>query len=456
MTLNSPRSQPGPLEPTSNGQVVPSHNDRCTPANRLSISSELTITPARIASATSLADPTLSKKDAAASRSSDSGRVAGFVGIFAGCGALLALGLFLPLPARLGRAGASPEQAWKQSYYIVAAMAVLIAIICFFGLRNLQGEEEKGLLKMLAARQSRSEQRDFSTHVKSTWSRFSRAFMLGFRNGDIGVGYVAGFVARASSVGLSLFIPLLVNAHFQSSGLCLEGAIDTPGGLPDLKRKCPKAYILAAQLSGAASLVGLIVAHPFGYASSKSKRLHLPLVFASVVGIVGYVALPITFVPEKTGSKGSAIDYLAVSLLGMSQIGAVVSSLAIISAAVLEQYSECQTSDPNSLSNTATSASRCIEQGNGQTDLRADETLTLLPKDSNARYEDLVSLKGAIAGIYSLFGGAGILLLTKLGGYLFDSLSFGAPFYIMAVFNGLLLLLCVFRIGMVYTAQKQP
>ena len=36
-------------------------------------------------------------------------------------------------------------------------------------------------------------------------------------------------------------------------------------------------------------------------------------------------------------------------------------------------------------------------------------------------------------------GGAAILLLTKLGGYLFDSLSTGAPFYMMAIFNAVLL-----------------
>jgi hypothetical protein len=41
--------------------------------------------------------------------------------------------------------------------------------------------------------------------------------------------------------------------------------------------------------------------------------------------------------------------------------------------------------------------------------------------------------------MYSLYGGAGILVLTKLGGLLFDVLSSGAPFYIMAIFNGILL-----------------
>jgi F0F1-type ATP synthase assembly protein I len=43
--------------------------------------------------------------------------------------------------------------------------------------------------------------------------------------------------------------------------------------------------------------------------------------------------------------------------------------------------------------------------------------------------------------VYSLSGGAAILLLTKLGGYLFDNLSRGAPFYMMAIFNAILLVI---------------
>jgi hypothetical protein len=49
-------------------------------------------------------------------------------------------------------------------------------------------------------------------------------------------------------------------------------------------------------------------------------------------------------------------------------------------------------------------------------------------------------LKGSIAGVYSLCGGAAILILTKLGGYLFDTVSSGTPFYMMAGFNGILLI----------------
>jgi hypothetical protein len=65
----------------------------------------------------------------------------------------------------------------------------------------------------------------------------------------------------------------------------------------------------------------------------------------------------------------------------------------------------------------------------------------LLPELSDKPPASRSHLKGSIAGVYSLSGGAAILLLTKLGGYLFDSLSPGAPFYMMAVFNGILLVI---------------
>jgi len=51
-------------------------------------------------------------------------------------------------------------------------------------------------------------------------------------------------------------------------------------------------------------------------------------------------------------------------------------------------------------------------------------------------------LKGSMAGVYSLSGGAGILILTKLGGKLFDA-GWGTPFYLMAGFNGALFIVCV-------------
>jgi hypothetical protein len=78
----------------------------------------------------------------------------------------------------------------------------------------------------------------------------------------------------------------------------------------------------------------------------------------------------------------------------------------------------------------------------GTTDTDDSESAPLLSNSEPAKggaLEDRSQLKGSIAGIYSLAGGAGILLLTKLGGALFDSWTPGAPFFIMAIFNAILL-----------------
>ena len=70
--------------------------------------------------------------------------------------------------------------------------------------------------------------------------------------------------------------------------------------------------------------------------------------------------------------------------------------------------------------------------------------------------EDRGQLKGSIAGIYSLAGGAGILLLTKLGGALFDSWTPGAPFFIMAIFNAMLLVAVLLVSGGSALLKRRP
>jgi nitrate/nitrite transporter NarK len=71
--------------------------------------------------------------------------LAGYVGLFTGCGALVALSCFLPLPARFGEIeGVTPGQAVEYSFYVVAAVSACVAVFVFFGLRGIRGEEGKG------------------------------------------------------------------------------------------------------------------------------------------------------------------------------------------------------------------------------------------------------------------------------------------------------------------------
>lgn len=108
-----------------------------------SVDSEVTITPE--AYSRSLPTGEGASSSDAQERSGKSSVLAGYVGLFTGCGALLALSCFLPLPAKFGEIDeVTPGEAVAYSFYVVGAIALFVGIFVFFGLRNLQGEEGKG------------------------------------------------------------------------------------------------------------------------------------------------------------------------------------------------------------------------------------------------------------------------------------------------------------------------
>ncbi|KAJ5097628.1 hypothetical protein N7456_008349 [Penicillium angulare] len=393
---------------------------------RASVSSDLTITPERIHGLSN------NNSETSAPAASPSARLSGFVGLFAGCGALVSLGVFLPLPARFEKLGLSPTEALQRSYYLVAIIAIIISVVSFVGLRNLPGEEGKSWSSL---RSSNSHRMDDSPAKLPYWKQLTTAMLLGFQNRSIGLGYIGGFVARASSVGISLFIPLAVNHYFRVSGLCDEDRDPDPGsGLGAIKKACPNAYILASILTGVSQLIALIAAPAFGYLTDKSRRYNVPLLVAAFVGVIGYIAFAQMPNPEFKAPKGNAGVFVVMGLIGISQIGAIVCSLAVLSNGILRVSLDEDTlrkiyDDPGQDPS---------DRGDGYEP--SEEDRPLLVGSVNRRLEHLSHLKGSIAGVYSLYGGAGILLLTKVGGLLFDQVSSGTPFYIMAVFNGILLI----------------
>lgn len=351
-------------------------------------------------------------------------KLAGLVGLFTGCGALVSLSLLLPLPTQFSRIdGITQGQAVADSYYVVGAIALLVASSCFFGLRGLQGEEGKGwrlLLGMsgspvhqIASQSDTSEEQHTKGPFLPYWKLLLHSTLLGFKDAQIGLGYLGGFVARASSVGISLFIPLYVNAFFISRGFC-QGLPNDPS--PELKKECRAAYVLAAELTGVSQLVALLCAPLFGYLSDRYRRFNVPLLAASIFGVVGYTAFALLASPEPEnidGRGGSPAVFLVVALIGISQIGAIVCSLGLLGRGVLGDEGGYNLSSQLSHSHPPAHDHDA-----------SDESSHLLgPPSSILRDSSRSHLKGSIAGVYSLSGGAAILLLTKLGGYLFDRLS---------------------------------
>ncbi|KIN06097.1 hypothetical protein OIDMADRAFT_100914 [Oidiodendron maius Zn] len=402
-----------------------------------SLDSEVTITPATYNSRANPTSGRHSRIHADTTRSSPP-RLAGLVGVFTGCGALVALTLFLPLPTQFSRIdGVTQGQAVADSFYVVAAIALIVACSCYFGLRGLQGEEGKGWRLLLGMSTSQlyhtASQLDTAADDQAGvsflpyWRLLLDSTLIGFRDAQIGLGYLGGFVARASSVGISLFIPLYINAFFISRGFC-QGLPNDPS--PELKKECRAAYVLAAELTGVSQLVALLCAPLFGYLSDRYRRFNVPLLVASIFGIIGYLAFALLSSPEPKdidGRGGSPAVFLVVALIGISQIGAIVCSLGLLGRGVLGDDGGYNLS--SQLSRTPASI---------RPDGASEESSPLLATPSVSRELSRNHLKGSIAGVYSLSGGAAILLLTKLGGFLFDNLSTGAPFYMMAIFNSIL------------------
>ncbi|RYP05371.1 hypothetical protein DL764_003864 [Monosporascus ibericus] len=468
-----------------------------------SLESDATITPARFTQTQdSNGDGTRDAEDGFGGNEEvgrrDSSRkpsaLAGYVGLFTGCGALVALLLFLPLPAQFSkRENVTPALAITYSFYVVGGVAFLVASFVFFGFHGLRGEEEKGW-RMLMGLRNRAEKTDSPPTSPSaeypdalpqpSYAEVAAApppssaapehrnpshpssrkeeggpipyrdllltsLRLGFTDPDIALGYLGGFVARASTVAISLFVPLYVNAYFLGHGFC--SSPDKSPNDPDLKRECRAAYVLASALSGVAQLVALLCAPAFGYASGRGRisgngfEVNAPVLVAAALGVAGYAAFPRLASPEFRdidGRGGSPAVFLVVALLGISQIGAIVCSLGSLGRGVLGA------ADEQRRGYKYLTPERDDREENGTA---AAETDALLGNDTGAlrarletgregkRKATRVQLKGSIAGVYSLCGGAAILLLTKLGGFLFDVSSRGAPFYMMAAFNAVLL-----------------
>lgn len=377
------------------------------------------------------------------SRSANS-QTAGLVGMFTGLGALIALWIFLPLPVLFQSAAYPPSVSLQKSFAIVACFAFAVSVICFLGLRGLPGEARKGWSRLVGKPQTN----EGPLHLQGPTSTSSpqagvdvasyahlacESIHLGLADVAIGLGYLGGFVARASSVGISLFIPLYVNAFFVSHGLCDN--TDTTRTPSDVKSQCSRAYKLAGALTGASQLVALLCAPLFGYLDARFRRFNVPLLFAAAAGIAGYVALTQTKSPEiGSGKGGGPLILLIMALIGISQIGAIVCSLSSLGRGIQGPEAEPKSHmtitslEDNDHEPHEHSALLGAQNSSADHEIKGD-------KGDRSRNE----LKGSIAGLYSFFGGAGILLLTKLGGYLFDRVSTGAPFYMLASFNAVLL-----------------
>jgi len=134
------------------------------------------------------------------------------------------------------------------------------------------------------------------------------------------------------------------------------------------------------------------------------------LVVSAFLGVVGFTGFGTLISPEP---RENPMVWVYAVLMGAAQIGGIVCSLGLLARAVSAYHAEGE---------------------------EEEEQQPLLPGVGTPRVRDRLYAKGGIAGVYSLSGGVGILALTKLGGWGFDGIGSGWPFWLLAGFEGVLVL----------------
>ncbi|KAI9203643.1 major facilitator superfamily domain-containing protein [Polychytrium aggregatum] len=313
----------------------------------------------------------------------DRGKIAGLVGAMSGVGALVALFGFLRIPTLFP----DPLQGLRITHFIVGGFSIVFGLFAMYALR-IKRRDTKPLVSVGTLDQALPADHppvhdpsascpvvphDSTPSRAKTAADLMRTSLAGFRaaaDGKVLLGYIGGFLARGDTIIITIFLPLWIYKYYIKTGLC-PGESDYND--PNIDVNCRQAYLTASVLGGVAQTLALIGAPIFGWLSD---RLYRPIVtmIASVIGFAGYFAMFLTTNPTSSAMYG------VVCLVGLGEIGMIVSSLSLVTSKAVPH-----------------------------------------------------SVRGSVAGMYSLFGAVGILINSKLGGYLFDAWTEGSPFFVMSI-----------------------
>ncbi|KAJ3249895.1 hypothetical protein HDU77_007289 [Chytriomyces hyalinus] len=346
------------------------------------------------------------------------GKLAGLVGLASGLGALFALFVYLPVTVKYGDLAKGVRIAYLIAGSVSAVFSVLLFLLLTPVVANTSGEKpeltaaaamseniqqaEEGLPRSdasatalpadetstswklsadtrtaeLAANieagrvhQGNAQRLEVSPK-KSLWQIASEGLQAAKQDPKVALGYVGSFLARGDTVIITLFIPLWVYQRSIELGTCTVG-----GGVndPTIKSACASAYSRAYMISGICQTAALLGAPLFGYLCDRISGVNVVLLNA-VIGC-GFYFWMFAADPMKN------IVIFIVILVGLSEIGLVIGNLALVT--------NNESIDP--------------------------------------------SIRGSVAGISSVCGSIGILMTSKLGGYLFDKWNNGAPFFVLAI-----------------------
>lgn len=319
------------------------------------------------------------------------GLAAGMLGLASGTGALVAVFVFL---------GAIPAATCiTRAYYTVAAMSASLVLFSWVALPARRAGEAPPAAKASDVTVEAGKQQPQSPmHVRALQLVRSSIGLVRERP-TLLASYVAGFAARADSVVVSVYIALWVARYYADNDLCpaddsdLGSAADSTACGEELldpeRRACPSAFTTASRISGTAQAASLLLSLVVGLVASKAKdsrQLLRCLAGAALFGVFAYSLAPIL-----DDDPTSSVAYLLAALWGTASISMIVFAQVAVA------------------------------------------------KEMAQRPE----LSGVIAGTYSMFGSVGIILVSYIGGFLFDQWADYAPFILVAAASAAVLAVAV-------------
>lgn len=329
------------------------------------------------------------------------GKLAGAVGVSTGLGAIVALFGYLPLITKLG----DGIQGIRNMYMIVASIGVGYSIVLAFWFPNMKKVVDEKDVNDVEEHASDSQAGLLSSEeiiitpvsnqsvVQTSLETFFKASLEYSAEGISQAKnphVLLGYMGSFLARGDSIILTVFIPLWVYKNYISNGKCSGDPLN-PEIKVSCHEAYIKASILSGIAQTFALVFAPIIGYLLDKFNRV-LIMGMTAVIGFVGYMCL---FLSDDLSSN---IVYFYVILAGIGEIGMIVGSLSLVTNA------------------------------------------TISPK-----------VRGSVAGVSSFFGAIGILLNTKLGGYLFDVWREGAPFLLVAIGHGIVvivgILLLILKLG---------
>ncbi|KAI9151086.1 hypothetical protein H9P43_009701 [Blastocladiella emersonii ATCC 22665] len=340
------------------------------------------------------------------------GRISGLVGLMSGLGALVGVFVLLPLPTSFEKKGTPLGRGVQYTFAIAGGVSIV-----FGGIFYLLASKHFGARTTEADATAAEEER---TPLLSRLAAQIKHGAVAAKDLRIMAAYAAGFAARGNTVIITTFIPLWINKYYIENGLCQISGLD-PNNETAIKASCRIAFTRSSIIGGVTQTFALIGAPLWGILMDKlgstdgndedvalpdspesgssttpvqrrasvpadagwlaqaraGRFATLPLLLTCVIAFVGYLLL--FFVRDPTTGAIFPVTFL----VGFGEIGTVITSVAMVAAGYID------------------------------------------PK-----------IRGSVAGAYSLCGGLGIMLCTRIGGLLFDSWTFTAPFLLMALVHG--------------------